>query len=276
MKSPQISVVTPSYNQAEFIEGTIKSVKRQEHEIEHVVVDGGSTDGTLDVLRKYEDDYDLRWVSESDRGQTHAINKGIKMATGEWIGWLNSDDYYLPGASDALMTGLNHDPNAEVVYGDLLFVDGDGRELFRRYHTSPSLFVHRHWTLFTGNHCTFFRSDIFDRIGLLDDQYEFTMDAEFLARVLKANANTVHVPGIIAARRMHEETKTGQNQAAVRSELAEAIDSEDNFVPEKLLWALAVGIKLGTVIVDGVRPDTLAGPRWSVEALYHEIVRSFA
>lgn len=274
MDVPRLSIVTPSYNQVRFIEDTIKSVKAQDYpDLEHIVVDGGSTDGTLEVLREYESDYALRWISESDRGQTHAINKGIDMATGAYIGWLNSDDYYLSGATDALLTGLGHDSEADVVYGDLLFVDGRGHELFRRYHTISSEFVHRNWTLFTANHCTFFRAELFDRIGKLNESLTYTMDAEFLARVLHSDANTVHVPGVIAARRMYEETKTGQNQEEVRKELVDSIGGDHTFLPRGILKALAVGVKLGNITVEGLRPDTLADPRWSATALYYELAR---
>lgn len=277
MNVPRLSVVTPSYNQAEFIKDTIVSAKSQNYpDLEHIVVDGGSTDETIDILREHESDYDLRWVSEEDRGQTHAINKGIEMATGEWIGWLNADDYYLSGATDALLTGLERNPEPQLVYGDLVFVDRDRNELFRRYHTRPSKFIHRYWTLFTANHCTFFRADLFDTVGKLDGSATYTMDAEFLWRVLDAGVSCIHVPTLIGARRMHEATKTGEDPGAVQAELSETVGSDASFLPEPLLRASATALKLSYIIGEGLHPETLAEPRWSTKALYYELSRAFS
>ena len=121
---PRISVVTPSLNQGHFIERTIRSVLDQ-GEVEYVVVDGGSRDNTLDVLRAYADR--LRWVSEADRGQGHAVNKGVRMTSGDVIGWLNSDDLYYAGALDPVREFFDAHPDVDVVYGDADHIDVEDR-----------------------------------------------------------------------------------------------------------------------------------------------------
>src|SRR5579862_3094597 len=127
MNRPDLSVITPSYNCAEFIEDALQSVARQERvAVEHIIVDGASTDGTADIVRPHPG---LRWVSEPDRGQSDAINKGFRLAAGELVGWLNADDYYLPGSLAAIAEAGRQHPEADIIYGDCVFVDGEGRLL---------------------------------------------------------------------------------------------------------------------------------------------------
>ncbi len=125
--SPLVTVVTPSFNASRYIRETIESVRAQDYApIEHIVVDGGSTDGTVDILKEYPD---VRWVSERDRGQAHALNKAFGLARGEILGWLNADDTYeLRGLSRAVGFLLGH-PELDIVYGDVCVTDGDGRRV---------------------------------------------------------------------------------------------------------------------------------------------------
>ena len=119
---PKISIVTPSLNQGQFIKRTILSVLKQGcHNIEYIVMDGGSTDNTVEILKKYEDR--LIWKSEPDRGQSHAINKGFRMATGEIIGWLNSDDTYEPDALKTVIQFFSEHPEIDLIYGDCNMID---------------------------------------------------------------------------------------------------------------------------------------------------------
>lgn len=130
---PLVSIVTPSYNQGRFIEGTILSVKNQDYaNIEHIIVDGGSTDGTTNILRSFEGAYNMRWVSEKDEGQYDAINKGFRMAKGDILGYINSDDMYLPDAISKVMKCFNVYKEVEVVYGDWYKIDERGTILITR------------------------------------------------------------------------------------------------------------------------------------------------
>lgn len=125
-KCPLVSIVTPSYNQGRYIEKTIRSVLNQDYpDLEYIVVDGGSTDHTLDILRKYEGR--IRWVSERDGGQSEAVNKGFRMSRGEILGWLNSDDTYCPGAVRQAVTFLMEHPSVAMVYGDGYEIDEQGK-----------------------------------------------------------------------------------------------------------------------------------------------------
>jgi len=124
---PKISVVTPSYNQAEFLERTILSVLNQNYpNLEYIIIDGGSTDGSVEIIKKYEK-YLAYWVSEKDRGQAHALNKGFEKSTGDLIGWQNSDDIYLPGAFFKVAEAYKKKPNYDVYFGSVYFVDRDDK-----------------------------------------------------------------------------------------------------------------------------------------------------
>ncbi len=128
---PLVSIVTPSLNQGKFLEETIQSVLSQEYpKLEYLIVDGGSTDNSLEIIRKYADQL-AWWVSEPDQGQTDAINKGFSHAKGQVLAWLNSDDSYLPGAVSSAVTCLQAYPEAAMVYGDANLVDEDGQILGR-------------------------------------------------------------------------------------------------------------------------------------------------
>jgi len=120
---PKISIVTPSYNQAEFLERTILSVLNQNYpNLEYIIIDGGSTDGSVEIIKKYEK-YLSYWVSEKDRGQAHALNKGFEKATGDLVGWQNSDDIYLPGAFRKVAEVYRNNPNYDVYFGNIYFID---------------------------------------------------------------------------------------------------------------------------------------------------------
>jgi glycosyltransferase involved in cell wall biosynthesis len=209
VSDPLLSIITPSYNQGKFIEDALVSVMRQKFDnIEHIVVDGGSEDDTITLLKDYESKYNLQWISEPDGGQSEAINKGIEMAQGEFIGWINADDYYLPGAFKAFQHGLDSNPNADIIYGDLIFVNKNGEEIKKKYHTRPSRFVHKYWQNYTANHCTFIRQSVFKEVGGVREDLKYVMDIELFWRLLSEDIEFLHKPKLMAAHRYHDDAKT--------------------------------------------------------------------
>jgi glycosyltransferase involved in cell wall biosynthesis len=208
----KVTVVTPSFNQAEFIERTIESVlsQRGDFELEHLVVDGGSTDGTLDVLRRYEGR--LRFVSEGDRGQSDAINKGFRMATGDVLAWLNSDDTYEPGALDAVVRTLAG--GARWCFGECRIVDERDREI-RRLISRYKSWVSSRYTVralvgrnFIPQPATFFRRDLLLEAGPLDESLHYAMDYDLWLRFARL-APPAFVPRPLASFRWHGGSKTG-------------------------------------------------------------------
>ncbi|WP_162991424.1 glycosyltransferase family 2 protein [Halostella salina] len=207
MEKPLVSIVTPSYQQEAYIEDTIRSVRKQEYDrIEHIVVDGGSTDGTVDILKEYEETYNLRWISEDDDGQSDAINKGFSMADGEIVGWINSDDFYYD--SDVVPTAVDRfesEPELDVLYGGIAFIDGKG--LIDRFQPSakfaPTILAGHTYLPQPG---VFFRSDVVKSEQLRTDLV-FCMDLEYWLRLANEGYNFASTSKIMAAYRMHDEAK---------------------------------------------------------------------
>lgn len=204
----KISVVTPSYNQAQFIEETIQSVLAQNYEpFEHIVIDGGSTDGTIEILRRYPH---LKWVSEPDRGQSHALNKGLAMVTGDIIGWLNSDDLYEPAAFQTVAECFEGQPDLGMIYGYCRFIDQRKRTI--RLVKPPDWDLHR---LIAVQHSyipgptVFFRREVYRELGGLDEDLHYAMDYEYWIRI--GREGRVHrIPEVLAAFRHHPEGKTAR------------------------------------------------------------------
>ena len=203
---PLVSIVTPSYNQARFIEETILSVQGQTYpSVEHIVVDGGSTDGTLEILTRHADA--VTWISEPDRGQSDAINKGLGMARGEILAYLNSDDTYLPTALETAVATFAQHPAIVVVYGDSNIIDEDGRRLKPRA-ARPFDFA----DLLMGNYIpqtsTFFRREVLQTVGLFDVRLHYGMDYEYWLRVGARYPEGIrYVPVALANCRRHPATK---------------------------------------------------------------------
>ena len=204
---PLISVVTPSYNQGRFIRATIESVLSQDYpNIEHWVIDGGSTDATLAILREYAGDPRFHWLSEADRGQADAVNKGWRRAQGEILGWLNSDDTYLPGALRAQAAALMAHPDVGVVYGDTLFIDQHGRSQ-GRYHARPfdrQRFLH---VSAIPQPSAFLRRSLVLRHSGLDPQLHYALDYELFLRLMW-EARFLYTGVAVATYRLHEASKT--------------------------------------------------------------------
>lgn len=205
---PLLTIITPSFNQGHFIEETILSVLSQNYpNLEHLVLDGGSTDSTVEILKKYPH---IRWVSEQDRGQTHAVNKGVQMAKGEIIGWVNSDDTFMPGAFDVVIERFRTEPACRVVFGDYHAIDERGATLYStKGFCGPYVDMIRWWDYTYAIHqpTLFVRREVFQTAGLLDESYHYTMDYEWWLRVARLYSFE-HIPYYIATYRMHRDAKT--------------------------------------------------------------------
>lgn len=207
METSLVTVVTPSYNHGRFIRSTIESVLSQDYPgIEYIIMDGGSTDETASVVKDYASR--LTFISERDRGQSHAINKGFRMGRGEIVSWLNSDDYYLPGAITAAVGGLKRNPAAGAVYGEGYLVDPEGRISCRFPYTQPiNLWKLVHLSDYILQQTVFFRRDVLDQLGYLDEDLHYTMDWDILIRIATTHG-LEYIPEFMGCLREHPEAKS--------------------------------------------------------------------
>ncbi len=203
--NPLVSIVTPSFNQAAYLEQTIRSVLEQDYpNIEYLVVDGGSSDGSVGIIGRYADKL-AWWVSEKDRGQAEAINKGLRRARGEIVAWLNSDDVYQPGAIAKAVTAFEQNPQAGLVYGDLLSIDSHGQpfnlQTFKPYTLTDLMAFH-----IIGQPSVFMRREVLEQAGELDPSYHYLLDHHLWLRMASL-APMVYVPETLAAARFHAGAK---------------------------------------------------------------------
>ncbi|WP_433964675.1 glycosyltransferase family 2 protein [Tunturiibacter gelidiferens] len=214
--SLSISVVTPSFNQVSFIQEALDSVRLQDYPVcEHLVIDGMSTDGTIELLRNLSFDKNcanVRWVSEQDSGQSEALNKGFRWAQGDIIGWLNSDDRYRLGCFDHVVKVFEENPDVDVLYGDYRVVDESGRVIQIRSEIEFSKFVlFYHRVLYIPTTATFFRRRVFDDGNWLDENLQYVMDLEFFIRLTANGYRFRHLPEILADFRLQPASKTCRN-----------------------------------------------------------------
>lgn len=207
-KRPCISIVTPSFGQAEYLGDALDSVASQTYEgvVEHIIIDGGSTDGTLALLSSRPG---VTWVSEPDRGQSDALNKGFAMASGDIIGWLNSDDFYLVGALQMVADVFAQQPDVDVVYGDCAFVDGSGRLTRLKAEHGFSRFVLAYFGCYIPTTATFFRRRLLENGTLrILEEYHYVMDFELFMHLGNEGAHFSWLPQTLAAFRWHGQNKS--------------------------------------------------------------------
>lgn len=206
--APLVTIVTPSYNQGEFLEETILSVLDQDYpHIEYMIIDGGSTDSSVDIISKYANRL-AYWISEPDRGQAHAINKGWERATGTIVAYLNSDDVYAPGAISAAVRALSANEDACMVYSDALYIDERGLSLGRRKASPFDLPRVMTTEAFMPQPTVFIRRRALDSVGLLDERLHMVMDYDLWMR-LGLHYPAIYLPNVCLAKaREHAAAKS--------------------------------------------------------------------
>lgn len=249
----KVSIVTPSFNQGMFIERTLRSVMEQSTDrfvLEHYVVDGGSTDGTVEVLERHG--HVARWISEPDRGQADAVNKGIRRTDGEIIGWLNSDDVYYPGAVDYVVRFMAQNPDVDVVYGMADHIDEDDKA-FEAYPTEPWNLGRLAQTCFISQPALFLRRRVVERHGLLDESLHYCMDYEYWLRLGRAGVRFAYVERKLAGSRLYADNKTLGARVAVHREINDMLKQMLGEVPERWLLNYAHAV-MGAEATSGSSP----------------------
>jgi glycosyltransferase involved in cell wall biosynthesis len=239
MPRPLISIITPSLNRARFIREAIQSVEDQHYpSVEHIVVDAVSTDGTLDILHEFPH---LRVISEPDQGMYDAINKGIKIAQGEWIGLLNADDLYPPGSLKQVLDVVTQNPGIQVINGGFVVFETieNERKIVR---TSPSIDADKFWYRIVRGSTTpnswFIRRSIYERYGLYDSRYRYSADREMIMRLALTGIRPLSLPGVNYLFRQHEDSATFSAQDSrnpIRGEIRTKTTLESLSIQEEYL-----------------------------------------
>jgi glycosyltransferase involved in cell wall biosynthesis len=228
----KFSIITPSFNQACFIEDTILSVLNQNYpDFEHIIVDGGSTDGTVEILKKYPH---LKWVSEKDRGQSDAINKGFRMASGDIIAWLNSDDYYETNIFNLIDEFFSHNKDCKFLYGGITFIDINKNVLatvnganisYRNLLNNPDIIRQP---------SSFWHREVIEKIGVLNENYHVTMDFDFFLRISK-KYKLCYLDKNLSYFRSYSENKTQSLKKKQFNEICSVMYSNGDYVGFKTL-----------------------------------------
>ncbi len=228
VEHPKISIVTPSYNQGKFIEETIQSVLSQNYpNLEYIIIDGGSTDNSVEIIKQYKSQITY-WVSEPDRGQTHAINKGIEKATGEILAYLNSDDYYLPGTLHAVAEYFTNHREIDLLHGRCCYVDTYGEligEQIGSIHTFDEIIDL--WGVWWQKRQfvqpeVFWTKRISDRVGLFNESLYFVMDYEYWCRILLTGGKVGTIDRALTCFRFTDTQKSSQSER-VADELLQVV-----------------------------------------------------
>jgi glycosyltransferase involved in cell wall biosynthesis len=264
----KISVVTPSYNQGRFIKDCLSSVRAEaatgKFEVEHIVVDACSTDETVSVLQEWQNtveksegekvkscsqpstldprpstqptrNYSFQYTSEPDKGQTDAINKGFRRSSGDWVMWLNADDYLLPGALEQVISFAAKHPDADVIYGDCLFVDEHKNTIRERRERAFSFNMLHFYGCYIQSTACFYSRRVLDRGIFLDPKYKVCMDYEYYLKLAHAGCSFVHIPELLAGFRWHGENISSTN---VKKRLAERIGLQREYLANRGLSSL--------------------------------------
>ena len=223
--SPKVSIITPSYNQGQFLEASILSVLEQDYpNLEYIIVDGGSRDASVEIIRKYQDRL-AWWVSEKDKGHADALNKGFSHATGEILAWLNSDDIYFPNAVSEAVSILTSRPDVGMVYGDADLIDDAGTPAGQFGAKQTSYRQMLRGSVHIPQATTFFRADVWRQVGPLDLSLFFSFDYDLWVKIAKAS-QVLYVPRRWAKFRIHSSGKTIVNDDRCYPDMLRVLERE--------------------------------------------------
>ncbi len=227
---PKISIVMPSFNQGDFIEQSILSIINQGYpNLQLIIIDGGSTDSTIDIIKKYENYIDY-WVSETDKGQSDALNKGFEKADGDIFGWLNSDDLYLPGAFFLIIDTYKKNPEKELIFGDWLSIDKKNDIIDLNHAFDFSLNHFRYEGFHLNAQSMLWRASLHKKFNGFNLELYNTMDYQMILEFgMIAEHNFLRIPNIIGAFRRHENQKTGER-------ISDQINREHYLLAEKFQY----------------------------------------
>ena len=263
---PKLSIVTPSYNQGKFLEETILSVLNQQYEsLEYIIIDGGSTDDSVDIIRRYEKHL-AYWISEKDRGQVHAINKGLERTTGDIFGFVNSDDVYLPGTFSAVGDYVASHPGCEWLCGDtIMFGTGHPTEVI--HAVVPKSAAHcLSWAYKAPQPGHFWKREMIQEFGI-DEKWPYDFDHDLYVRLLLAGHQCEYIPLPFAAYRLHAVSKTvaeGDRQIAEFDRSAEVYEPQLQGADRR--WCRATRF-LRLSYAASVEGKTAESARWLLRAL---------
>ncbi len=231
----KVSIITPSYNQASFLGNTIKSVLEQTYpNIEYIVVDGGSDDASVDIIKTHADRI-AYWVSEPDQGQSDAIRKGFEHASGDILAWLNSDDVLSLDAVERAVGFFEKNPDIDFVYGNRLAVDEQGRVLYKK-RMLPSGAMSVYLSMVLGQESCFWRRELYDRVGGVNPERFFSMDYELFSKMAQ-QGRFKYCPGIWGGFRIHASSRTMKEYATFgKKDVAEVQQSVWGKQPSTLAW----------------------------------------
>lgn len=216
--SPTVSIVTPTLNQARFLPATLASVRAQTYPVlEHIVVDGGSTDGTIEILERAAAASNIRWSSGPDTGMYEAVNKGLATARGDILAYLPSDDAYLPWTIEEIVRAFASRPEVDLLFGDGVTIEtNSGIQMLRLYPPFDRLSLANHASLLQP--AVFWRRRLYARLGGFDSRYRFVADLDYWLRAAAAGAGIAHLDEILAIERVHEERLSMARRDAMRTE----------------------------------------------------------
>ena len=214
---PKISIVTPSYNQGEFLERTILSVLNQNYpNLEYIIIDGGSTDGSIEIIKKYEGNYNMHWISEPDKGPADGLNKGFAQATGDMLGYLNSDDIYLPGAFNTVANYFSRMPDVDVICGNGYELNEAGKFVRKIFSTKWSVRRYAFGGCNAVQQATFFRRTAFTRTTGFNLINCTCWDGELLVDLSLNGAIFKYVPEFLGGFRIYHGSISGSDRLGQR------------------------------------------------------------